>query len=70
VLEVVRAYARASGREVPYESCRAAPATWPPAMPTRRWPQAPAGLAARHDLDRMCADSWRWQSMNPERIPA
>jgi UDP-glucose 4-epimerase len=20
---------------------------------------------AQHDLDRMCEDSWRWQSMNP-----
>jgi UDP-glucose 4-epimerase len=23
------------------------------------------GWRARHDLDRMCEDSWRWQSMNP-----
>jgi UDP-glucose 4-epimerase len=23
------------------------------------------GWQARHDLDRMCADSWRWQSLNP-----
>jgi UDP-glucose 4-epimerase len=24
------------------------------------------GWRARHDLARMCADSWRWQSMNPD----
>ena len=23
------------------------------------------GWKAEYDLDRMCADSWRWQSMNP-----
>ena len=23
------------------------------------------GWRAQHDLDRMCADSWRWQSQNP-----
>ncbi len=24
------------------------------------------GWRAQHDLDRMCRDAWRWQSMNPE----
>ena len=24
------------------------------------------GWVAQYDLDRMCADSWRWQSMNPD----
>jgi UDP-glucose 4-epimerase len=28
------------------------------------------GWHARHDLARMCADSWRWQTMNPEGYPA
>ena len=23
------------------------------------------GFKAEYDLDRMCADSWRWQSSNP-----
>ena len=66
VLEVVAAYARASGREIPY---RFAPrragdvaACW--ADPARA--AALLGWRARHDLDRMCADSWRWQSMNPQ----
>jgi len=65
VLEVVAAYAAASGREVPY---RVAPrragdvaACW--ADPTLA--HSLLGWRARHDLSRMCADSWRWQSMNP-----
>ncbi|NWG76558.1 MAG: UDP-glucose 4-epimerase, partial [Rubrivivax sp.] len=24
------------------------------------------GWRARHHLERMCADSWRWQQRNPE----
>jgi UDP-glucose 4-epimerase len=65
VLEVARAYERASGRPVPYEivarragdiaSCYA-----DPALAHRM-----LGWRARYDLDRMCQDSWRWQSMNP-----
>jgi UDP-glucose 4-epimerase len=66
VLEVVRAYAEASGREVPYQvvprrpgdvaACYADPAL---ARQLLRW-------SARHDLARMCADSWRWQLHNPQ----
>jgi UDP-glucose 4-epimerase len=65
VLEVVQAYQRASGRPVPYEivarragdiaSCYADPGAARELL----------GWQARHDIDRMCADSWRWQSMNP-----
>jgi UDP-glucose 4-epimerase len=65
VLEVVRAFEQASGRPVPYKiaprragdvaSCYADP----------RLARTLLGWSARHDLDRMCVDSWRWQSMNP-----
>lgn len=65
VLELVRAYERASGRAVPYDivarragdvaACYADPAL----------ARAKLGWQARFDLDRMCADSWRWQSGNP-----
>ena len=66
VLEVVAAYAKASGRDVPFEikprrsgdvaACYADPSL----------AQSLLGWQARHDLARMCADSWRWQSMNPQ----
>ena len=65
VLELVAAYARASGREIPYRVVPRRPgdvaACW--ADPTLAREQL--GWQARHGLDRMCADSWRWQSMNP-----
>jgi len=66
VLEVVRAFAASSGREVPYRI--APPRTGDidcyyadPALAERL-----LGWRAERDLAAMCADTWRWQSMNPE----
>jgi len=70
VLEVVAAYAAASGREIPYDVVPRRPgdvaACW--ADPTQA--QELLGWRARHDLARMCTDSWRWQSANPEGYEA
>ena len=65
VLEVVRAYARASGREIPFEVVPRRPGDVAAcyADPTRA--AQLLGWRAALDLDRMCADSWRWQRMNP-----
>jgi UDP-glucose 4-epimerase len=65
VLDVVRAYAAASGRAVPY---RVAPRRAGDIAACYADPSLAASLLgwrARHDLDRMCADSWRWQHLNP-----
>ena len=67
VLDVVHAFEKACGHEIPYRD-QAAPRrrrcrrTTPRA--TRRATEL--GWVAQYDLDRMCADSWRWQSMNPD----
>ena len=65
VLEVVAAFAAASGRAVPYEIRPRRPgdvaACW--ADPSRA--RALLGWQARLDLARMCTDAWRWQSNNP-----
>jgi UDP-glucose 4-epimerase len=65
VLEVIRAFERASGRSVPFEivnrrpgdiaSCYADPAN---ALTLLGW-------RAKRPLDQMCEDHWRWQSNNP-----
>ena len=66
VLEVVRAYEAASGRPVPWriESRRAGDvaACWADPSLAREL----LGWQARLDLNRMCADSWRWQHQNPK----
>jgi UDP-glucose 4-epimerase len=65
VLEVLAAYGRAVGRELPYEVAprRAGDVAACYADPGRA--RQVLGWQARHDLQRMCADSWRWQQMNP-----
>ena len=66
VLEVVRAYEHASGRPIPFDIVARRPgdvaACW--ADPTLA--AELLGWRARHDLARMCADSWRWQQRNPD----
>ena len=66
VLDVVRAFEKASGRPVPYDlaprragdiaSCYADPA----------YAGELLGWHATRDLDAMCSDAWRWQSNNPD----
>ncbi len=65
VLQVVNAFAQASGRDVPYHiserragdiaTCYADPAHSAQAL----------GWTAEFDLERMVTDHWRWQSTNP-----
>ncbi len=70
VLEVVRAFEAASGRPVPYRVLPRRPgdvaACW--ADPTLA--HELLGWRARFDLARMCEDSWRWQSLNPNGFEA
>lgn len=66
VLEMIKAFERASGRSVPYEvvarrsgdiaECYAAPA----------YAKQKLGWEAEHDIDQMCQDAWRWQVNNPK----
>ncbi len=69
VLDLVHAFERAVGRELPYEIVgrRAGdlPAYW--ADSTRA--QQELGWSATKTIDDMCADTWRWQSQNPQGYP-
>ena len=61
VLEIVRAFDRASGHAVPYEivARRAGDIAACYADPTLA--RERLGWSARRDLDAMCRDAWRWQ---------
>lgn len=66
VLEIVRTFEKASGKKVPYEivgrrSGDIAECYADPSLAEREM-----GFRCRYGLDEMCADTWRWQSMNPE----
>lgn len=66
VLDVVKAFERASGRTIPYRVVerRAGDAASSYADASRalrdlKW-------RAEHDIDDMCRDAWRWQSAHPQ----
>ncbi|MEM6641898.1 MAG: UDP-glucose 4-epimerase GalE [Bacteroidota bacterium] len=65
VLDVVKAFEKASGKKVPYEIVdrRAGDAAEAYADPTKA--KKEMGWEAKYGIDEMCADSWRWQSKNP-----
>ena len=65
VLELVAAYAQASGRPIPYEIVDRRPGDVAACYADPTLAQQRLGWRAQHDLDRMCADSWRWQTLNP-----
>ncbi|WP_137121933.1 UDP-glucose 4-epimerase GalE [Segeticoccus rhizosphaerae] len=69
VLELLHAFERAVGRELPYEVVerRAGDIATSYADPSRA--QAELGWVAKKSIDDMCADQWRWQSQNPEGYP-
>ena len=68
VLQMVRAFERASGRPVPYRITDRRPgdvaACWAdPALAERL-----LGWRARRDLQAMCRDAWRWQDGEARRL--
>lgn len=66
VLDVIHAFERACGKTIPYEikPRRAGDIATNYAACDKA--KRELGWVAQYDLDRMCADSWRWQSMNPD----
>jgi UDP-glucose 4-epimerase len=66
VLEVVQRYAAASGREIPYTVMPRRPGDIAACYADPGLARQLLGWTAQHDLARMCEDSWRWQSMNPQ----
>ncbi|MBG6081036.1 UDP-glucose 4-epimerase GalE [Rubrivivax gelatinosus] len=70
VLEVVDAFARASGRPVPYRIVARRPGDVAACYADPALARELLGWQALHDMDRMCADSWRWQLNNPRGFEA
>lgn len=66
VLDIIEAFGKACGKEIPYvigprragdiDMCYADPAL----------AKEELGWSAAYDLNRMCEDTWRWQSSNPD----
>jgi len=66
VLEVVDAFAKASGREVPYRIMPRRPGDIAACYADPSKARELLGWETAYELPRMCEDSWRWQEGNPE----
>lgn len=66
VLELVHAFERASGRHIPYEIVDRRPGDAAAVFADPALARDLLGWRAELDVDAMCRDAWRWQSMNPE----
>ncbi|MCE3264815.1 MAG: galE [Pseudoduganella sp.] len=62
VLEMVRAFEAASGKPVPYKIVARRPGDVAACYADPSLAERELGWKARHDVARMCADAWRWQS--------
>jgi len=66
VLEVVRAFEQASGRQVPVQFAHRREGDVAQCYASTARAQELLGWQAQLGLDAMCADAWRWQSGNPD----
>jgi UDP-glucose 4-epimerase len=65
VLDVIRAFERASGRPVPYQIAPRRSGDVAQCFANAGLARQLLGWQATLGLDAMCADAWRWQSTNP-----
>ncbi|MDZ4865544.1 MAG: UDP-glucose 4-epimerase GalE [Gemmatimonadota bacterium] len=69
VLEAVHAFERASGKKIPYQIVARRPGDAASCYCDPSKALKELGWKTEHDLDAMCADAWKWQSMNPNGFP-
>jgi UDP-glucose 4-epimerase len=66
VLEMVRAFEAAAGREVPYDIVDRRPGDVATCYADPSLAKELLDWEAERNLQQMCEDTWRWQSMNPD----
>lgn len=64
VLDLIAAFERASGREIPYDVVDRRPGDVASCYADPRRAHELLDWRAQRDLEEMCADAWRWQSTN------
>ncbi|MFR3498755.1 MAG: UDP-glucose 4-epimerase GalE [Paraclostridium bifermentans] len=65
VLEMVQAFSKASGRDIAYKIAPRRPGDIAMCYANASKAKKELGWEAKYNLDEMCEDSWRWQSLNP-----
>lgn len=66
VLDVVKAFEKASGKKVPYKLVDRRAGDIAKCYANPSFAKEVLGWEAKRNLDEMCEDSWRWQSNNPD----
>ena len=66
VLEVVKAYEKASGKNVPYTIQPRRDGDIASCFANATKAKELLGWEARFDINKMCEDSWNWQMKNPD----
>ena len=66
VLDVVKAYEKACGKQIKYEIKPRRPGDIAQCYADPTKAEKELGWVAERGIEEMCADSWRWQSMNPD----
>ena len=63
---MIHAFERAGVTRIPYEVVPGRMGDLPEYYAQADYAQTALGWRAEHGIDRMCQDSWRWQSQNPK----
>ena len=65
VLDVIKAFSKACGHDVPYVIKERRAGDIATCYSDASLAKKELGWEAQYDIDEMCADSWKWQTMNP-----
>lgn len=65
VLDIVKAFEKASGVKVPYKIVERRPGDVAECYANPKKAKEELGWEAEYGIERMCSDSWRWQTQNP-----
>lgn len=65
VLDVIKAFSKACGHDVPYQIKPRRPGDIATCYADAGLAKKELGWEAQYGIEDMCADSWKWQSMNP-----
>ncbi len=66
VLDMAKAFEKASGKKVPYKIVERRAGDIATCYSDPNFAKEVLGWEAKKSIDDMCADSWRWQSNNPD----
>jgi UDP-glucose 4-epimerase len=66
---MIAAFAAATGKKVPYRIVARRPGDVAAYYADPTLAKRELGWSAARGIEEMCADSWRWQSMNPDGFP-